>query len=99
MVKAKKAKKDPHPDVKKVLDYRNDLLAKAKTDAEKTAIHEDCKGLFGCPKQATDKEKEACYENIMKKLKAHESKAKKGGRSRARSKSRRRSRSRSKSKK
>ena len=106
--KKKKVIKDSN--IKEIFAIRDKLLLEAKTESEKENIHMACKGIFACPKHATDAEKSKCFADIRKKLEVLMGvKVKKGScdsamggrkrnRSRSRSKSKSRSKSRSKSK-
>ncbi len=94
MSRAKKKSNKPKPaDLQAVLDLRNKILESTPED-QKVKVHEDCKGLYSCHKQASEEEKRKCYENIIAKLKKHEvkgsAKIKKGKGERSRSRSKRR---------
>lgn len=105
----KKKRKITDSNILEVFALRDKLLESTSDEAEKEKIHMACKGLFSCPKFATDAEKSKCFTDIKKKLEAMHghapSKSKKaasvaGGRKhrKTRSKSRSKSRSRSRSK-
>jgi len=94
-------------DILEILKTRDELLAKTTDPAKQEEIHMACKGLFACPKSATDAEKVKCFDAVRSKLKKLGSKLSGGSRrrksrkrttrKRSSSRSRRRTRSSSRS--
>jgi hypothetical protein len=75
-------------DILAILKVRDDLLANTTDEAKKEEIHMACKGLFACPKSATDAEKSKCFDTVRSKLKKLGGKLSGGARRKSRSRSR-----------
>lgn len=83
--RAKKPVSDPT--IRSLFEIRDKLLASAKSDEEREKIHMTCKGIYGCPKFATEAERKKCFDGVRAKLKAVKGGGKKRRKSRKRSKS------------